>query len=278
MDLNADLGESFGHWTLGDDERLVPHLTSANLACGFHAGDFRVMEATVALCARAGRGGRRAARISRPPGLRPSPDALHPRRGRVARALPDRRARGLLPRRRRRAAARQAARRPLQPGRRRSGAGRRHRPGHGAIQPRPPAVRPGLVGADGVRRRRCRPALRPRSLRRPSLPGRWIAPAALRARLGPDRSGPLPPRRPCSIAGGLGRPPRTARASRCAPRASAATATRPARSRSRRPCARRWSGPGSRSVHREPRSALRGVGVPRRARRRRGRPGPRGVR
>lgn len=54
MDLNADLGEGFGQWTLGDDERLVPHLTSANLACGFHAGDFRVMEATVALCARAG--------------------------------------------------------------------------------------------------------------------------------------------------------------------------------------------------------------------------------
>ena len=54
MDLNADLGESFGRWTLGDDERLVPHLSSANLACGFHAGDFRVMEATVALCRRAG--------------------------------------------------------------------------------------------------------------------------------------------------------------------------------------------------------------------------------
>jgi UPF0271 protein len=54
MDLNADLGESFGNWTLGDDERLVPYLSSANLACGFHAGDFRVMEATVGLCARAG--------------------------------------------------------------------------------------------------------------------------------------------------------------------------------------------------------------------------------
>ncbi len=52
MDLNADLGESFGAWTLGDDERLVAHITSANLACGFHAGDFRVMEATVALCRR----------------------------------------------------------------------------------------------------------------------------------------------------------------------------------------------------------------------------------
>ena len=54
MDLNADLGESFGRWTLGDDERLVAHLTSANLACGFHAGDFRVMDATVAMCRRAG--------------------------------------------------------------------------------------------------------------------------------------------------------------------------------------------------------------------------------
>ncbi len=54
MDLNADLGESFGTWRLGDDERLVAHITSANLACGFHAGDFRVMEATVVLCRRAG--------------------------------------------------------------------------------------------------------------------------------------------------------------------------------------------------------------------------------
>jgi UPF0271 protein len=54
MDLNADLGESFGAWTLGDDAALVRHLTSANVACGFHAGDFRVMEATVALCRQAG--------------------------------------------------------------------------------------------------------------------------------------------------------------------------------------------------------------------------------
>lgn len=52
MDLNADLGESYGRWTLGDDEALVAHITSANLACGFHAGDFNVMDATVALCRR----------------------------------------------------------------------------------------------------------------------------------------------------------------------------------------------------------------------------------
>ncbi|MEO5986082.1 MAG: 5-oxoprolinase subunit PxpA [Candidatus Limnocylindria bacterium] len=54
VDLNADLGESFGRWTLGDDERLVAHITSANVACGFHAGDFRVMQDTVRLCRLAG--------------------------------------------------------------------------------------------------------------------------------------------------------------------------------------------------------------------------------
>nr|WP_296072304.1 5-oxoprolinase subunit PxpA [uncultured Actinoplanes sp.] len=39
MDLNADLGEGFGRWTLGDDEALLDVVTSANVACGFHAGD-----------------------------------------------------------------------------------------------------------------------------------------------------------------------------------------------------------------------------------------------
>src|SRR6266545_4499917 len=39
MDLNADLGEGFGAWRLGDDDALIPVLTSANVACGFHAGD-----------------------------------------------------------------------------------------------------------------------------------------------------------------------------------------------------------------------------------------------
>ena len=54
MDLNADLGESFGRWRLGDDEGLVAHITSANVACGLHAGDPAVMDATVALCGRVG--------------------------------------------------------------------------------------------------------------------------------------------------------------------------------------------------------------------------------
>lgn len=39
VDLNADLGESYGRWTLGDDAALLPLVTSANVACGFHAGD-----------------------------------------------------------------------------------------------------------------------------------------------------------------------------------------------------------------------------------------------
>src|SRR5580700_12231044 len=39
VDLNADLGESFGAWRLGDDKALLEIVTSANIACGFHAGD-----------------------------------------------------------------------------------------------------------------------------------------------------------------------------------------------------------------------------------------------
>ena len=43
MDLNSDLGEGFGQWTLGDDDALLGVVTSANVACGFHAGDASVM-------------------------------------------------------------------------------------------------------------------------------------------------------------------------------------------------------------------------------------------
>lgn len=46
IDLNADLGESFGAWTLGADGALLDQVTSANVACGFHAGDPVVMRAT----------------------------------------------------------------------------------------------------------------------------------------------------------------------------------------------------------------------------------------
>jgi UPF0271 protein len=43
IDLNADLGEGFGRWTLGDDQALLDIVTSANVACGFHAGDSSTM-------------------------------------------------------------------------------------------------------------------------------------------------------------------------------------------------------------------------------------------
>jgi UPF0271 protein len=49
IDLNADMGESYGRWTLGEDDALMPLLTSANIACGFHGGDPHVMRRTVAL-------------------------------------------------------------------------------------------------------------------------------------------------------------------------------------------------------------------------------------
>ena len=47
LNLNADLGESFGPWRMGDDEGLLDLVDSANVACGFHAGDPRVMSRTV---------------------------------------------------------------------------------------------------------------------------------------------------------------------------------------------------------------------------------------
>lgn len=47
VDLNADMGESFGPWRMGDDAALLDVITSANIACGFHAGDADVMAATM---------------------------------------------------------------------------------------------------------------------------------------------------------------------------------------------------------------------------------------
>lgn len=49
VDLNSDLGESFGAWPMGDDDAMLSIATSANIACGFHAGDPDIMRKTVAL-------------------------------------------------------------------------------------------------------------------------------------------------------------------------------------------------------------------------------------
>ncbi len=48
MDLNSDLGESFGRWVLGDDDAMLALVTSANVACGFHAGDAATLRRTCA--------------------------------------------------------------------------------------------------------------------------------------------------------------------------------------------------------------------------------------
>jgi UPF0271 protein len=47
IDINCDMGESYGRWTLGADDEIMPHITSANVACGFHGGDPHVMRKTV---------------------------------------------------------------------------------------------------------------------------------------------------------------------------------------------------------------------------------------
>ncbi|WP_280769543.1 LamB/YcsF family protein [Salipaludibacillus daqingensis] len=56
IDLNSDLGESFGAYKIGMDEKVLELVTSANIACGYHAGDHNVMAATVKLAAEKGVG------------------------------------------------------------------------------------------------------------------------------------------------------------------------------------------------------------------------------
>ena len=54
IDLNSDVGESFGRWTLGDDEAIFRSVSSANVACGFHAGDPSVIRSTSQKAVKAG--------------------------------------------------------------------------------------------------------------------------------------------------------------------------------------------------------------------------------
>jgi len=65
IDLNSDVGESFGAYRIGADADLVPHVTSVNVACGFHGGDPGVMRETV--------------RLARNPDGRPCLPPHHPR-------------------------------------------------------------------------------------------------------------------------------------------------------------------------------------------------------
>lgn len=54
VDLNSDLGESFGRYTLGNDDKIIPLITSANVACGYHASDPVVMNKTIKMAQEAG--------------------------------------------------------------------------------------------------------------------------------------------------------------------------------------------------------------------------------
>ncbi len=54
IDLNSDLGESFGRWEIGDDAAMLEIVTSANVACGFHAGDSLTLQRTCAQAAQRG--------------------------------------------------------------------------------------------------------------------------------------------------------------------------------------------------------------------------------
>ncbi|MET7770445.1 5-oxoprolinase subunit PxpA [Nocardia sp. NPDC005366] len=54
LDLNSDLGEGFGAWTMGDDAAMLDIVTSANIACGFHAGDPSIMRRTCGLAVEKG--------------------------------------------------------------------------------------------------------------------------------------------------------------------------------------------------------------------------------
>jgi UPF0271 protein len=54
IDMNSDLGEGFGAWKMGDDEAIISLVSSANIACGYHAGDPGAMRRTVGICAERG--------------------------------------------------------------------------------------------------------------------------------------------------------------------------------------------------------------------------------
>ncbi|MFC2663032.1 MAG: LamB/YcsF family protein, partial [Eubacterium sp.] len=51
IDLNSDIGESFGNYTIGNDEGIIPLITAANAACGYHAGDPMVMDKVARMAA-----------------------------------------------------------------------------------------------------------------------------------------------------------------------------------------------------------------------------------
>jgi UPF0271 protein len=102
VDLNCDMGESFGHYKLGLDEEVIKLISSANVGCGFHGGDPHVMRDTVAMAKEHGVG------VGAHPGL---PDLLGFGR-REMKVTPDRCPQGLRRSCGPEASARKDARRP----------------------------------------------------------------------------------------------------------------------------------------------------------------------
>ena len=247
IDFNADLGESFGLWERGADDALMQVISSANVACGFHAGDPATMRVAVEMAAHYG------VAVGSHPGL---PDRLGFGRRRMEvspadvarlRPLPDGRAAGVRHCRRAAAAPRQAPRGAVHDGPRRRAARAGDRRGRRACRRRAAGLHAGrqrgLARRGGGRRPAGRRVLRrppdaPRRQRRDvRLAGAVRANAGGGGRAGArvrhDRRGDLP--------GGGGGHRRRRRASAC-------TATRRARTASVPPCVPRSRGQGMRSA------------------------------
>ena len=218
--------------------RLV---TSANVACGFHAGDPSTLRRVCAVGGRARRRDRRPGVVSRPRRLRATVHRHRPRRAARRGALPARCARRLRAGRRCRRGVREAARRAVprhdrRPG---AGAGRRRRRRASTTRRRPSSGCPVRSCCGPPRRRGSRPIPEAFADRAYLSDGRWCRGAS------PTACSPTRPwwrRGRCAWRPSTRSSPSTGRSSRCVPGRSASTATHPARCSSPRPC-----GPGSRS-------------------------------
>ena len=150
--INCDMGESFGLYKIGDDEGMMPHITIANVACGFHASDPTVMRPHGAAGEAAPRQGRRAPLAARSSGFRPArdedaargADRLHRLSGRRAQGVSRTRGHGPVPRQAARLALRHGGRiagggeggRRRRRGVQRAGAGHGRHPARGGLHRR----------------------------------------------------------------------------------------------------------------------------------------------
>ena len=133
IDMNCDMGESFGMYKMGLDEEIIRHVSSANIACGFHAGRPDVDEDDGAPGGGERRVRRGASELSRPGRLRSPEHERDGGRGEVRRGVPARGAAGVHGREA--PPARQAARGDVQPGGGRRGPGEVDMRGGAGVRP-----------------------------------------------------------------------------------------------------------------------------------------------